>query len=103
MPLIFTNPLLDEITPELKQRVERAYAEFPEFSGRRVVVGITKKRWLDGYAVGGMRSLLKRNIGGSRKEAQWVVLIDNLDTIERRPKENSGLFFCTKLPLGAKI
>ena len=52
MPLIFTNPLLDEIRPELKQRVERAYAEFPELSRRRVVVGITKKRWLDGYAVG---------------------------------------------------
>ncbi len=52
MALIFTNPLLDEITPELKRKIERAYLEFPELSKRRVVVGITKKHWLDGYAVG---------------------------------------------------
>ena len=52
MPLIFTSPLLNELTPALKQKIERAYVEFPELVDRRVVVGITRKRWLDGYAVG---------------------------------------------------
>lgn len=52
MSLKFTKPLLDEITPRLKQQVERAHAKFPELSGRQIVVGITKKRWLDGYAIG---------------------------------------------------
>ena len=52
MPLRFTNPLLDKITPELKRRIERAFTEFPELSELPVVVGVTRKRGLDGYAIG---------------------------------------------------
>ena len=51
MPLILTAPLLSEISYELKRKIERAYAEFPELVDRRVTVGITRKRWLDGYTV----------------------------------------------------
>ncbi len=51
MPLILTTPLLSEISSELKRKIDRAYAEFPELVERRVTVGITRKRWLDGYAV----------------------------------------------------
>ena len=51
MPLILTAPLLGEISSELKRKIERAYAEFPELVERRVTVGITRKRWLDGYTV----------------------------------------------------
>jgi hypothetical protein len=53
MPLIFTIPLQEAMTPELRRRIERAYRKFPELTDRRVVVGITKRRGLDGYAVGG--------------------------------------------------
>jgi len=52
MPLVFTGPLLNEMTPELRRKIERAYSEFPELGDRRVIVGITRKHWLDGYAVG---------------------------------------------------
>ena len=52
MPLAFTAPLQDRMTPELLRRIERSYIEFPELAGRRVVVGITKNRRLEGYAVG---------------------------------------------------
>ena len=51
MPLTFTNPLQEAMTPELRRRIERAYREFPELTDRRVAVGITKRRGLDGYAV----------------------------------------------------
>ncbi len=51
MPLIFTGPLLHEMTPELRRKIERAYSKFPELADRRVIVGITRKRGLDGYAV----------------------------------------------------
>jgi hypothetical protein len=52
MPLLFTRPLLAEMTLTLKQRIERAYIQFPELEGQRVVVGLTRKRGLDGYAIG---------------------------------------------------
>ncbi len=52
MPLVFTGPLLNEMSPELRRKIERAYSEFPELGDRRVIVGITRKHWLDGYAVG---------------------------------------------------
>ena len=51
MPVKFTKPLRDEMTPALRRKIERAYREFPELANRRIVVGITKKRGLDGYAV----------------------------------------------------
>ncbi len=51
MPLILTAPLLSEISSELKRKIERAYAEFPELVERRVTVGMTRKPWLDGYTV----------------------------------------------------
>ena len=51
MPLAFTNPLLDEITPQLKRKIERAYIKFPELSSHQVVFGITFKRRVDAYAV----------------------------------------------------
>lgn len=52
MPLVFTGPLLNEMTLELGRKIEHAYSKFPELRDRRVIVGITKKRGLDGYAVG---------------------------------------------------
>lgn len=51
MSLILTAPLLSEISSELKRKIERAYAEFPELVECRVTVGIARKRWLDGYTV----------------------------------------------------
>ncbi len=51
MPVKFTKPLRDEMTPALRRKIERAYREFPELAGHPVVFGITKKRRLDGYAV----------------------------------------------------
>lgn len=51
MPLRFTNPLLDQMTPQLKRKIERAYMEFPELSKHPVLFGITWKRGIDGYAV----------------------------------------------------
>lgn len=52
MPLQFTSVLRGRLTPELKTRIEGAYAQFPELKQRRVRVGLTHKRWLDGYADG---------------------------------------------------
>ncbi len=51
MPLILTAPLRSKISSELKRKIERAYAEFPELVERRVTVGMTRKPWLDGYTV----------------------------------------------------
>ena len=51
MPLIFTGPLLNEMTFQVRRKIERAYSKFPELADRRVIVGITHKRGLDGYAV----------------------------------------------------
>ncbi len=39
------------MTPELHAKIMRAYEEFPELADQAVVVGITKSRGLDGYAV----------------------------------------------------
>lgn len=39
------------MTPELWAKITRAYAEFPDLIQRHIVVGITKRRGLDGYAV----------------------------------------------------
>ncbi|MFQ5695314.1 MAG: hypothetical protein ACE5HB_04935 [Terriglobia bacterium] len=52
MPLVYTGPLREVLTPALKSKIERSYAEFPELARQRVVVGLTKKRGLDAYAVG---------------------------------------------------
>lgn len=52
MPLTFTSPLLDKLTPPLREKIERAYAEFPELQPHPVIVGLTQKRRLDGYAIG---------------------------------------------------
>ena len=51
MPLILTASLLSKVSSELKRKIERAYAEFPELVECRVTVGIARKRWLDGYTV----------------------------------------------------
>ena len=48
MPLTFTSPLLNEMTPELRHKIERAYSEFPELGDRRLIVGVTRKHWLGG-------------------------------------------------------
>ena len=48
MPLQFTSVLRSRLTPELEKRIEGAYAQFPELKPRRVRVGLTHKRWLDG-------------------------------------------------------
>jgi hypothetical protein len=52
VPLQFTRVLRDELTPDLERRIERAYYEFPELKQKHVRVGLTNKRWLDGYADG---------------------------------------------------
>ncbi|MEE8608316.1 MAG: hypothetical protein V3S55_11980 [Nitrospiraceae bacterium] len=51
MALVFTGPLLNRLTPQVRRKIERAYSKFPELADRRVIVGITHKRGLDGYAV----------------------------------------------------
>jgi hypothetical protein len=51
MPLRFTIPLQEAMTPELSRKIARAYQEFPELMGPQILVGITKRRGLDGYAV----------------------------------------------------
>lgn len=66
MPLILTSPLREALTPELTGKIRRAFQEFPELANRRVVVGITRKQWLDGYAVGEdfcVRLNIKRRTG----------------------------------------
>jgi len=52
VPLHFTSVLSSRLTPDLKEKIERAYGEFPELQPERVRVGLTRKRWLDGYADG---------------------------------------------------
>lgn len=52
MPLVFSNPIREVLTPAVRERIESSYAQFPELGRRRVWVGRTRKRGLDGYAVG---------------------------------------------------
>lgn len=52
MPLHFTAVLKEQLTPDLREKIERAYGAFPELQPKRVRVGLTHKRWLDGYADG---------------------------------------------------
>ena len=51
MPLAFTGPLLNRLTPQVRRKIEHAYTKFPELADRRVIVGITHKRGFDGYTV----------------------------------------------------
>lgn len=51
MPLRFTTPLQQAMTAELQRKITRVYAEFPELADQPIVVGLTKQRGLDGYAV----------------------------------------------------
>lgn len=52
MPLVFSKPIREVLTPAVQGKIESSYAQFPELARRRVWVGRTRKRGLDGYAVG---------------------------------------------------
>ena len=50
MPIELTTPMRRQITPEIRGRIERALAAFPELDGRCIGVGATRTPRLHGTA-----------------------------------------------------
>lgn len=51
MPLRFTAPLQEDMTPELREKIAGAYREFTELAGEQIAAGISKRHGIDSCAV----------------------------------------------------
>ena len=66
MRIELTDPMRRQITPDVRQRIERALTEFPELHSHKVTVGATRSAGLHGNADGKNRIIrlsTRRRIG----------------------------------------
>jgi hypothetical protein len=80
--VVFTGPMERALTPDLRQRLQRALQEFPELDGTKITVGVTMNPRLHGTAEA--ENMLIR-LNTSRRRVAYFTIGHELTHLLQKP------------------